>query len=95
MNIKTVSDFRAAIRQGAYAWPGGYPIYFVTADGAAISFKAAKEEARQIIGAIGHNETWSGWRIVAADINWEDASLTCDHTGEPIECAYDIHDNSP
>jgi hypothetical protein len=93
MDIKTVSDFRAAIRQGAYAWPGGYPIYFTTSDGAAISFKAAKEEARQIIWSIGHKIN-DGWRVVATDINWESTDLTCDHTGEPIECAYDIHDNS-
>jgi hypothetical protein len=88
MNIKTVSDFRAAIRQGPYAWPGGYPIYFITSDGGVLSFKTASEERRQIIQSIGH-DIRDGWKIVAAEINWEDA-LTCDHTGEQIECAYDV-----
>ena len=41
-----------------------------------------------IAGAIGHRQWQSGWRIVAAEINWEDKDLVCDHTGEPIECAY-------
>lgn len=88
MNINTVSDFRKAIRAGAYAWPGGYPVFFITADGAALSFEAAKTERRQIIRAIGHDEGFSGWRIVAFDINWEDNELFCDHTGERIESAY-------
>ena len=88
MNINTVSDFRKAIRAGAYAWPGGYPVYFITADGAALSFDAAKEERRQIIRAIGHNESFSGWKVVGSDINWEDNDLRCDHTGELIESAY-------
>lgn len=88
MNIQTVSDFRAAIRRGPYAWPGGYPVFFVTADGGCLSFAAAKAERRQIIRAIGHNERFCGWRIVASDINWEDPDLICDHTGKRIESAY-------
>ena len=89
MEIKTVSDFRAAIRQGAYAWPGGYPLYFVTADGEAISFEAATAERRQVIRAIGHDEKRSGWRIIAVETNWEDTNLRCSHTDKLIECAYD------
>jgi hypothetical protein len=30
-----------------YAWPGGYPRYFITNDGAALSYNAAREN-RQI-----------------------------------------------
>jgi hypothetical protein len=41
-----------------------------------------------VVRAIGHSESFSGWRIVAYDVNWEDADLTCDHTGEKIESAY-------
>jgi hypothetical protein len=44
----TISDFRHAMRNGAYAWPGGYPLYFVTSDGEALSFEAAKTERRAI-----------------------------------------------
>lgn len=88
MEIRTVSEFRKAMRHGPYAWPGGYPCYFVTADGAALSFKAAKECRRQIIQAIAEHDTGSGWCVVALTVNWEDTELTCDHTGEPIESAY-------
>lgn len=83
----SVSDFRRDIRQ-PYAWPGGYPQHFITADGAALSFKAAKEQRREILQAIRDDDKASGWRVVALDVNWESESLTCDHTGEPIESAY-------
>jgi hypothetical protein len=88
MQIKTVSDFRKAYKSGPYVWPGGYPLYFVTADGAALSWAAAKECRSQIVRAVGSDDTRSGWRIIGADVNWEDASLYCDHTGERIPSAY-------
>jgi hypothetical protein len=87
MLINSVSDFRKAIHHGPYAWPGAYPYYFITSDGAALSFKAAKQERRNILEAI-HTHTSNGWRIVAIEINWEDSSLLCDHTNERIESAY-------
>ena len=87
MNIKTLSDFRAAMRNGPYAWPGGYPLYFITSDGAALSFKAAKDNARLIIESLGHN-TQDGWRVVACDVNWEGDDLLCCHTGKLIPSAY-------
>lgn len=93
MNIETVGDFRRAMRHGPYAWPGGYPCYFITADGAALSFEAAKAERRQVIWCISNKLNEGGWRIVAMDINWEDRDLTCDHTGKQIECAYDCEED--
>lgn len=80
--ISTISDFRSAMRNGPYAWPGGYPCYFVTADGAALSFEAAKAERRNILEALKDDDKASGWRVVAVDINWEDTSLYCAHTSE-------------
>jgi hypothetical protein len=87
MKINTPSDFGRAIKSGPYAWPGGYPIFFVTSDGAALSFDSAKENAKQICQAIRDRDR-GGWRVIGADINWEDANLFCDHSGEPIESAY-------
>lgn len=83
----TVDEFDKELQTGKYAWPGGYPKYFVTADGGALSFDAAKEEADQIRDAIRDNDN-SGWRVIGVDINWEDPDLICDHTGERIESAY-------
>ncbi|WP_316172868.1 hypothetical protein [Bradyrhizobium sp. SZCCHNRI2049] len=85
--INSISDFRAAVRNGSYAWPGGYPLYFVTSDGAALSFDAAKAERRNILESI-RDKSSDGWRVVGCLINWEDSELVCDHTGKRIECAY-------
>jgi hypothetical protein len=75
-----------------YAWPGGYPRYFITNDGEALSFVAARENQQLIEQSIseGCND---GWQVVACEINWEDSSLTCADTGKPIESAYDVTDD--
>ena len=72
-----------------YAWPGGYPRYFITNDGEALSFAAARENQQLIEQSIseGFND---GWQVIGCEINWEDSSLTCGHTGKPIESAYDV-----
>lgn len=89
MEIKTVFDFNKALANGPYAWPGGYPLYFITADGAALDFQAATDESALIRDAIIDDDKLSGWRIVATAINYEDARLYCDHSGRKIECAYE------
>jgi hypothetical protein len=86
--IKSVSDYRKAVRSGAYAWPGGYPLFFVTSDGAALCWNCgAKKERRNVLEAI-RDKSGNGWRIVAVDINWEDGDLCCDNCSERIESAY-------
>ena len=85
--ISTVADLKATIRAGKYAWPGGYPMFFITSDGEALSFEAVEQEFGQVAYAIRH-ELNDGWRVVGCDINEEDADLFCAHTGKPIESAY-------
>lgn len=92
MNIHNTQDLRQAIRNGPYAWPGGYPLYFITDDGAALSFEAVKAEYRQVSNAIRHKLN-DGWRVIAMDINWEDGNCYCAHMGKQIECAYPSDDN--
>ena len=89
----SVSDFRRDIRSGPYAWPGGYPLYFVTSDGGVLSFATAKAERRMILESIrgcpdGSFHYADDWRVVGCCINWEDGDLRCDHSGEQIESAY-------
>ncbi len=87
MNIKTVEDLAKALEMGPYAWPGGYPLFFITSDSAALSFKAVEDNRELIEEAIRDGDN-SGWRVVANDVNWEDSALYCDHTGDRIESAY-------
>ena len=87
MLINSISDFRSAMRHGPYAWPGGYPCYFVTSDGAALSFEAARKERRNILESIAHRLN-DGWCVIGLDVNYEDNQLYCDHTNERIPSAY-------
>jgi len=88
MLIKTVHDFRRAVRHGPYAWPGGYPCYFVMSDGEALSFAAAKAETRNILVALATPQLRDDWAPVALEVNWEDNDLHCAHTNERIPSAY-------
>ena len=85
--IKTPVDFIRTVNAGAYAWPGGYPIYFITSDGEALSFEAAKNNLSCICDAI-RNRSDDGWRVVGCEVNWEDGDLRCCHSGVAIESAY-------
>ena len=84
----TLLELKQALRTGPYAWPGGYPLYFLARDGSVLSFAAVRGEFRQVLRAQRHPGTDCWWEIDAACINWEDESLFCAHTGQPIPCAY-------
>lgn len=85
--IETTAELRATLRAGAYAWPGGYPLYFVTSDGAALSFDSVRQELRAVLSSIASGAN-DGWRVVACQINYDDSHLICDHSGDRIACAY-------
>ncbi len=87
MLINTIQDLKTALRQGQWAWPGGYPCYFITSDGEALSFDAVKANYRLVFDAV-RNCLNDGWRVSAVDINYEDQNLHCADTGERIESAY-------
>lgn len=98
----TVDKFKADLESGEFAFPGGYPTYFITDDGDCLSYDSAKENAEQIIDAI-QNKDRSGWRVVGRDVNWEDPELYCADSGKRIPSAYaepenvegdDDHDSS-
>lgn len=87
MQIESVSDFREAIRNGPFAWPGGYPLFFICDDGGIICPKCAKTERRNILESIVHGNA-RDWRVRGVDVNWEDSHMECEHCGEHIESAY-------
>jgi len=73
------------LRAGGHAWPGGYPLFFITNDGCTLSFEAVLAKPREFF-----NDIWAHdrGRIAAVEINYEDAELTCAETGKPIPAAY-------
>lgn len=84
----------------AYAFPGGYPLFYLFADGGCICPECANENielidaetrdlnAGRAFNPRGRTDRRGGWALDAVDTNWEDDSLTCDHCGESIESAY-------
>lgn len=85
--INSVSELKATLRAGKVTWPGFYPLFLLTSDGAALSFESARENFRALVWSIRHRAN-DGWRVVGCDVNFEDNDLVCAHSGEKIESAY-------
>ena len=83
----SISDFRRDYRLGEYAWPGGYPRFFITSDGEALDFETAKSCRRHILESIRDNAN-DGWRIVRCAINYDDCHLYCANSDRKIPSAY-------
>jgi hypothetical protein len=64
------------------AWPGGYPIYFLTADGEPLCPHCVEANRQEIEAAM------DGWEVVGSDIHWEGEPLICAHCYVEIESAY-------
>ena len=84
--IAILRQVKQAIRQ-PYAWPGGYPLYVVMADGEALSIEAARAEFKLVAHATLFAQR-DGWMAAAVEINWDDTELYCAHTNKKIESAY-------
>jgi hypothetical protein len=72
------------LSKAPYAWPGGYPLFAITSDGACLCHRCTASE-RETIGTTTGTD---GWTVVALEANWEDSHLYCDHCGTQIESAY-------
>jgi hypothetical protein len=81
-------QFIKDLEAGAYAFPGGYPRFFITHDGEGLSFESATQNRKLIVDAITDEDKSSGWYVIGCDINWEDQHLRCAHSNKPIESAY-------
>lgn len=86
--INSLADLKATLRAGEYTSLGGHPLYFITSDGEALSFDAARECWREVVWDFMHDAS-TGWRVVACQVNYEDGDLVCAHSGERIPSAYD------
>lgn len=69
-----------------FAWPGGYPIFYLFADGGTCCADCAN--GKNGSDASDTADTDKQWRLEAYDINWEDSGLYCDHCNARIESAY-------
>ena len=83
LRLKAAKDYIRA----PYAWPGGYPLALITADGGCLCADCARKEWK-FICAESFENTNCGFRVSGVGINWENDELYCDHCGAKIESAY-------
>lgn len=82
-----LTQVKTALRN-KYAWPGGYPLFLVMDDGAAVSIDAARAQWRDIVAAHLAGDVRTGYTVANIAINWDDADLYCEISGARIESAY-------
>jgi len=87
LNTKFLRDF---VRCNGLAWPGGYPMVLIMADGEVIDAQSARENYRQILLATRNPGTNRQWEAIGADIHWEGEPMECAHSGRMIESAYGV-----
>jgi hypothetical protein len=74
----------------AYAWPGGYPMAYLCADGGTLCPDCAN--GRNGSEASTAPDAAPDWRLIDGSVYWEGPPLTCDHCQAAIPSAYGDHD---
>ncbi len=75
-------------KQTPYAWPGGYPVYALMADGEMLCYKCLTTEPEVFEGGHSSDGESNDWRFIGADIYWEGPTLQCRHCNNDLEAAY-------
>jgi hypothetical protein len=65
----------------AFAWPGGYPIYYLARENSVLCAGCATK-------ALKDEDEMTEFKPVASDVHWEGASLFCEQCNKEIESAY-------
>ncbi len=74
----------------SYAWPGGYPVFYLAADSEPICPACANgQNGSRCAETLDPDDSSDDqWRLIAADVNWEDVELYCAHCNARIPSAY-------
>ena len=70
-----------------FAWPGGYPLYLIMADGYCLCATCTEKNLGLIVSNTV-SQLDEQWQAIAQAINWENENLYCAHCDELIEAAY-------
>lgn len=86
MKINNLTTLKMVLRNGPYAWPGGYPLYLVDEEGDCYHidcvkgiFKSVVRDTKRGIG---------GFVMTAVEVNWEGKHLFCYECHKYIDSAY-------
>jgi hypothetical protein len=75
----------------SFAWPGGYPLVYLFADGGALCPDCANANIEELDRAMTEprRNSHGGWRVDGVEPNYEDTDLHCDHCHKRIPAAYE------
>lgn len=82
----TINKLKHAIRT-KYAWPGGYALVLLLADGSLLCTTCGKSEFKLILEDTKYGGC-DGWAFADIFINWEDKDCYCDHCSNRLPAEY-------
>ena len=71
-----------------YAWPGGYPMFYLTTADCVLCPGCVQDNLSECAGTAEPDDHDGQWFVCRAGINWEDSDMTCDECLKEIESAY-------
>ena len=84
VQIQSIRHLGQHLRDGRWAWPGGYEKFFIADDGAPLCFPCINEEIKCVLDSI-KNEINDGWKVVGIDCCANhDGDIFCGH------CNYEL-----
>lgn len=69
----------------AFAWPGGYPMYYVTQDGGVLCPDCANGRNGSEASETSDD---AQWKLERAEVHWEGLPMNCEHCNAVIDSAY-------
>lgn len=85
--MSVLTQAREAARN-KYAWPGGYPLMLLMADGESICPDCARREWKLVAYATRHSGHDRQWEVIDVYVHWEGPAEQCAHCNALIESAY-------
>ncbi len=80
--IDSINKLKACLRAGEYTSVGMYRLFFVTSDGACLSFSSVLDNLESIYYSM-MNDVNDGWRITGlSSVEECDEEVYCDHSNE-------------
>ena len=80
--IDSINKLKSCLRAGEYTFPGGYRLFFITSDGACLSFSSVLDNLQSIYYSIMHDIN-DGWRIIGlSSVEECEDEVYCDHSNE-------------
>ena len=83
-NIENANQLKATLRAGEHTFPGSYRLFFITSDGANLSFSSVRENFRAVLDSV-KTKCADGWQVIALSGAHEfQEPVFCDLSGEKI-----------